>query len=168
MKSSWRLANWFHRYTQMKDCPNNKKQKKLPALLNVKNIKNNVSKFWLILLDYITYCISACHSQCFSSISKLNVNLFYRHQQTTLEKAIPLYLSYRAAVSLTVPGGQEFHFHQIAINFSYFSSSFWPSGWATRLAHPGRPWLRHCFPTKAGDKKSYKHVLYDISVWECM
>ena len=49
----------------------------------------------------------------------------------------------RAVASLTVPGGQEFHFPhlfpQIAINFSLFflklnlfSSSFWLSGWASR------------------------------------
>ena len=53
----------------------------------------------------------------------------------------------RAVASLTVPGGQEFHFPQI--NFSYFSSNFAhflphfgpPGG---RLSHPERPWLRHC------------------------
>ena len=57
----------------------------------------------------------------------------------------------RAVASLTVPGGQEFHFphfFQVSINFSYFSSNFTyflphfgpPDG---RVAHPGRPWLCH-------------------------
>ena len=59
----------------------------------------------------------------------------------------------RAVASLTVPGGQEFHFPHFFLwfqsNFSYFSSYFTyflphfgpPGG---RLPHPGRPWLRHC------------------------
>ena len=58
----------------------------------------------------------------------------------------------RAVASLTIPGGQEFHFPhffpEISINFSDFSSNFTyflpyfgpPHG---RIAHPGRPWLRH-------------------------
>ena len=47
----------------------------------------------------------------------------------------------RAVASLTVPGGQAFHFPHsfltfwpIFLNFPYFflfSSSFWPSGWST-------------------------------------
>ena len=62
-------------------------------------------------------------------------------------------LPHRAVPSLTFPGGQEFHFPhfflKISIHFSYFSSNltsflphFGPPG--GRLAHPGRPWLRHC------------------------
>ena len=59
----------------------------------------------------------------------------------------------RTVASLTVSGGQDFHFRhffpQISINFSYFSSNFScylphfgpPGGW---VAHPRRPWLRHC------------------------
>ena len=48
----------------------------------------------------------------------------------------------RAVASLTVPGGQEFHFPHFFPNFEHFfllfltlflfSSSFWLSGWATR------------------------------------
>ena len=48
----------------------------------------------------------------------------------------------RAVASLTVPGGQEFLFPHFSsnfdqfslsfLNFYAFSSSFWPSGWATR------------------------------------
>ena len=48
----------------------------------------------------------------------------------------------RAVASLTVPGGQEFHFPHFSSNFDQFylfflklfsfSSSFWPSGWASR------------------------------------
>ena len=64
-----------------------------------------------------------------------------------------LFLLLRVVASLTVPGGQEFHFPhfpQILINFSNFSSNFTyffphfgsPGG---RFAHPGRPWLHHCF-----------------------
>ena len=50
-------------------------------------------------------------------------------------------------------------FPQILINFSYFSSNFTyflphfgsPGG---RLAHPGRPWLRHCGqPMKCAHKR---------------
>ena len=62
-------------------------------------------------------------------------------------------LSHRAVASLTVLGGQEFHFPHFSSKFdefSYFSSNFTyllphfgpPGG---RVAHPGRPWLRHCF-----------------------
>ena len=63
----------------------------------------------------------------------------------------------RAVVSLTVPCGQEFYlphfFHQTLINFSCFSSNFshflthfgLPGG---RVAHPGRPWLRHWVGSK--------------------
>ena len=58
-------------------------------------------------------------------------------------------LSYRPrdVASLTVPSGQEFHFPNFSSNrdfslkLSSFSSSFWPSGWASR--HPGRLWLRY-------------------------
>ena len=61
-------------------------------------------------------------------------------------------LGFRAVASLTVPGGQEFHFPNFSSNcdqFSYFSLNFphflphcgSPGG---PLAHPGRPWLRHC------------------------
>ena len=62
------------------------------------------------------------------------------------------YMSFRAVASLTVPGGQEFHFPHFFPKFwsffSYFSSNFShflphfgsPGG---RLAHPGRSWLRH-------------------------
>ena len=54
----------------------------------------------------------------------------------------------RAVASLTVPGGHEFHFPHLLINFTYLSSNFShflphfgpPGG---RVAHPGRPWLRH-------------------------
>ena len=56
--------------------------------------------------------------------------------------------THRAVVSLTVPGGQDFHFPYSFLKFQShfliflilfsFSSSFWPSGWAER------PWLRHC------------------------
>ena len=48
----------------------------------------------------------------------------------------------RAVASLTAPGGQEFHFPHFSSNFDQFflfflklylfSSSFWPSGWASR------------------------------------
>ena len=59
---------------------------------------------------------------------------------------------YRAIANLTVPGGQELHFPHFSsnlISFSCFSSSLTyflphfgsPGG---RLAHLGRPWLRHC------------------------
>ena len=54
----------------------------------------------------------------------------------------------RAVASLTVPGGQEFHFPHFSSNFDKFflfflklfsfPSSFWPS-----RPHPQRPWLRH-------------------------
>ena len=53
------------------------------------------------------------------------------------------YVQDKAVVSLTIPGGQEFHFPHFFLKFrsffSYFllklylfSSSFWPSGWASR------------------------------------
>ena len=45
----------------------------------------------------------------------------------------------RAVASLTVPGGQEFHFPHFSSNFDkfflklyLFPSSFWPSGWVSR------------------------------------
>ena len=54
----------------------------------------------------------------------------------------------RAVASLTVPGGQEFplssfspKFHNFSSNFSHFLPHFGSPG--GRLAHPGRPWLRH-------------------------
>ena len=59
---------------------------------------------------------------------------------------------YRAVASLTVPGGQEFHFPHFFLKsrlsflifpqtFTHFLPHFGPSG--GRVAHPGRPWLRH-------------------------
>ena len=54
----------------------------------------------------------------------------------------------RAVASLTVPGGQEFHFPHFFLKFwsiflrtSYFLPHFGLLG--GRVAHPGRPWLRH-------------------------
>ena len=51
-------------------------------------------------------------------------------------------LKYRAVASLTISGGQKFHFPHFSSNrdqfflfflkLCSFSSSFWPSGWATR------------------------------------
>ena len=64
--------------------------------------------------------------------------------------------SAKGVTSLTVPGGQEFHFPYFSIDYSYFPSNFPifrphfgpPDG---RLAHPGRPWLRHwAVPLSAG------------------
>ena len=86
-------------------------------------------------------------------------------------------LQIRALASLTVPGGQGFHFPHFpsnSINFSYFSSSFTyflphfgpPGG---RLAHPGRPWLRHCMlriKTKILFNDN-KNKTYGGSVWSC-
>ena len=53
-----------------------------------------------------------------------------------------VWLECRAVASLTVPGGQEFNFPHFSSNrdqfflfflkLCSFSSSFWPSGWATR------------------------------------
>ena len=51
---------------------------------------------------------------------------------------------------------RSWFFPQISINFSYFSSNFTyylphlgrPGG---RVAHPGRPWLRHCFQASKRD-----------------
>ena len=54
---------------------------------------------------------------------------------------LPIFRSFlhRGIASLTVPGGQEFHFLHFSSNFCRlllfflkFLSSFWPSGWATR------------------------------------
>ena len=55
-------------------------------------------------------------------------------------------LRLRAVASFTAPGGQEFHFPHFSSNFDQFflfflklylsTSSFWPSGWASRL--PGK------------------------------
>ena len=65
----------------------------------------------------------------------------------------------RAVASLTVPGGQEFHFPHFSPNFDLFflfflklfsfSSSFWLSGWASRP--PGK-----ALATPLGDMK-YAH-----------
>ena len=58
---------------------------------------------------------------------------------------------FRAVASLTVLGGQEFHFPHFSSNpdqfffpsnFAHFLPHFGPPG--GRLAHPGRPWLRYC------------------------
>ena len=55
------------------------------------------------------------------------------------------YVVCRAVASLTVPGGQEFHFPhfspKFSSNFSHFLPHFGSPG--GRVAHPGRPWLRH-------------------------
>ena len=50
---------------------------------------------------------------------------------------------FRAVARLAVTGGH--FFFQILINFSYFSSNFtyFLPNLGPRLAHPGRPWLRH-------------------------
>ena len=59
----------------------------------------------------------------------------------------------RAVASLAVPGGQEFHFPHFFLKFQstflifpqtllIFLPHFGPPG--GRVAHPGRPWLRHC------------------------
>ena len=58
----------------------------------------------------------------------------------------------RAVASLTVPGGQEFHFPHFFLKsrlsflifpqtFTHFFPQFSPPG--GRLAHPERPWLHH-------------------------
>ena len=69
-------------------------------------------------------------------------------------------LSFRVVASLTILGGQKFHFPHFSSNFNqfllhiYFSSKFshflpklGSSGgrvaWV-RVPHPGRPWLRFC------------------------
>ena len=81
-----------------------------------------------------------------SKLAKSSVPKPQKLGQTSVHKA-------RAIASLTVPGGQEYHFphffHKIWIKFSYFSSNFShflphfgpPGG---QVAHLGRPWLRHC------------------------
>ena len=77
----------------------------------------------------------------------------------------------RAVGSLTVPGGQEFHFphfSQILIIFSYFSSNvshFLPHFGSPggRLAHPGRPWLRH-WPAGLFQNLSLHHIFIDRKV----
>ena len=61
----------------------------------------------------------------------------------------------RAVASLTVPGGQQFHFPHFPSNFdqfflfflklNLFSSSFWLSGWATRP--PGKALATPLTPT---------------------
>ena len=78
----------------------------------------------------------------------------YRKKKKSVVQFIKISIP-RAVASLTVPVGQGFHFPhfftQILINISYFSSNFIyflphfgpPGG---RLAHPGRPWLRHNHP----------------------
>ena len=75
----------------------------------------------------------------------------HRPMSTDASLSQQLCILRRAVASLTVPGGQEFHFPHFSPNFDHFflfflklfpfSSSFWLSGWG--LAHPGRPWLRH-------------------------
>ena len=73
---------------------------------------------------------------------------------------------YRAIASLTVPGGQEFHFPHFFLKsrlsfFLYFlklnsfSSSFWPSRWASHppgkaLAMPLAPYMYHPFTQLPG------------------
>ena len=54
---------------------------------------------------------------------------------------VDLFVLIRAVASLTVPGGQEFHFSHFSSSLDQvfwlflklfsFSSSFWPSGWAS-------------------------------------
>ena len=86
---------------------------------------------------------------------QINWNLIQDIQRCSILRAFKasLYRGHSMAVaSLTVPGGQEFHFPhffpEISINFSDFSSNFTyflphfgpPHG---RVTHPGRPWLHH-------------------------
>ena len=47
----------------------------------------------------------------------------YEEHFGTNRKELPIAIP-RAVASLTVPGGQEFHFPQISINFSYFPQTF--------------------------------------------
>ena len=58
----------------------------------------------------------------------------------------------RGVVSFTVPDGREFHFPHFSSNFQIVSSNipqfypqFGPPG--GRVAHTGRPWLRHWLST---------------------
>ena len=81
----------------------------------------------------------------------------------------------RGVASLTIPGGQEFHFHFSSNfyrlflffpKFSSFSSSFWPSGWATcppgkALATPlGGVWKRG-----GGVKAAYTRRPIPLDMW---
>ena len=81
--------------------------------------KSNIADMWLIPFERVTY-------------SKYVTGTTYTE----------IMLLDRAVASLTVPGGQEFHFPHFFLKFQLnflfflnlylFSSSFWPSGWASR------------------------------------
>ena len=79
----------------------------------------------------------------------------------------------RAVASLTVPGGQEFHFPHFFLKsrlsflifpqtFTHFLPHFGPPG--GQVAHPGRPWLRQCMTgyapacTKSVEKGSFLDI----------
>ena len=54
-KAPLKLVNWFQRYEQLKDAKNNRKQKTFSEHSVWLYLKINISDFWLILLDHITY-----------------------------------------------------------------------------------------------------------------
>ena len=96
-----------------------------------------------------------CHAVCFHVQRKTHFATFFCLHMCTLSyltglpSRVKSSCECRAVASLTVPGGQEFHFPQISINFSNFSSNliyflphFGPPG--GEVAHLGRPWLHHC------------------------
>ena len=76
-------------------------------------------------------------------------SVIFRSEWVVAIPSVIFFPAPRAVASLTFPGGQEFHFPQILINFSYLSSNFTyflpqfdpPGG---QVAQPERPWLRHC------------------------
>ena len=113
------------------------------------------------LVHYLSRHYDICSLQvilCFSSLTFIiTLNWIRSHvKYFVLEKvcSLPIQISFgpRAVASLSLPGGQDknvssiflifLYFPSFFLIFSSFSSSFWTSG--GRLAHPGRPWLRHC------------------------
>ena len=110
------------------------------------------------------------------SISRPSMVFFHRSQlrmYLVLQEAC-VFAPGRAVASLTVPGGQEFHFPHFFPNFDNyflfflklfsFSSSFWLSGWATRqpgkaLATPLAPGLcTHLISNTKKKKKKNPHT----------
>ena len=99
---------------------------------------------------YVCYC----HTIVSCDLSRCKAR---QHKWQKNKKGLHCWISHsrgilnRAVANLTVLGGQEFHFPhffpQISINFSsnftYFLPHFGPPG--GRVAHPGRPWLRHWY-----------------------
>ena len=84
----------------------------------------------------------------------------------------------RAVASLTVPGGQEFHFSHFFLKFRLIFFIF-PQTLlifflilALRVGHPGRPWLRHWAEVAAREQIMWRHlssqavsaVMHDASI----